>query len=144
MDTELVKVIATQIVDQQILHNWEYWLLLGGIILLAGAASSLLGSYFAKQGEIRAEHAQQQTKLDQLSEVTRVTAQTNSVVALGEWSERERRTLLRTKLEEMVLAAYAMEEWLTIEMRRRVIGSGHLETSSPLPKNDSSLQALFR
>jgi hypothetical protein len=41
MDDDVFKTVAAQVVDQAILHNWECWLLVMGIVLEAKLFGSL-------------------------------------------------------------------------------------------------------
>ncbi len=133
MDADLIKSVATQVVDQTILHNWEYWLLVAGFAFLIGCGASYLGSYWSRRGEVKAAKADRREILEQLRETTKTTARINSIVSLGEWTERERHTLRRTKLEEVLIAAHKTLDWLDVEEQRLIWRLKYEDRASPSP-----------
>ncbi|MFI4869431.1 MAG: hypothetical protein ACHQDD_08780 [Steroidobacterales bacterium] len=133
MGSDQLQALAREIVSQTIQHTWGYWLVLAVLLLVVNYAGSWLGSFAAKRGEHRAVDADLRRILGQLRQTTRVTEGIRSVVAMGEWSERERRTLRRTKLEELLLTAHKARVWLKSEQDRLVFLSGDRETPSPQP-----------
>ncbi len=132
MDDKQVQQLALEVANQSAHHNWEYWLALLGVALIA-AAAGYLGSYFAKRGEYAAADADLKKILRQVDRTTRTTESIKSFISLGEWSERERRTLRRIKLEELMVTAHGARDWLENESRRQVWLSGEPEVKSPLP-----------
>jgi len=96
--------------------------------------ASFVGSYLSKRGEVKAADVDRKKILAQVSENTRVTAHINSVVSLGEWSERERRTLRRMKLEEMMLVAHGAQDWLSALKQEMIYLRSGEGGVSPLPK----------
>jgi hypothetical protein len=129
MDDKQLQLFAHEIANQTAFHNWEYWLTLLAVSFIA----AYLGSYLAKSAEHAANKANLNKILDQLAQTTRMTASIQSVVSLGEWSERERRTLRRVKLEELMVAAHKSSDWIMLEKRRLFFSSDDPETVSPLP-----------
>ncbi len=132
MDDNQIQQLAHEIANQTAFHNWEYWITLLAVAFIA-ALGGYFGSYFAKRGEHAANKADLKEILRQLERTTRMTASIESVVALGEWSERERRTLRRVKLEELMLTAHRANDWLGIERNRLIYLSDDREAASPLP-----------
>jgi hypothetical protein len=132
MDDTQIQQLAHEIANQTAFPNWGYWLTLLAVALIA-ALGGYFGAYFAKRGEHAANKADLDKILGQLEQTTRMTASIESVVSLGEWSERERRTLRRVKLEELMLTAHRANDWLGIERNRLIYLSDDREAASPLP-----------
>jgi len=133
MGADQLQALAHEIASQAIQHTWGYWLILVALLLVANFTGSLIGSYAAKRGEHLAIDADLRRILRQLDQTTRLTENIRSVVSLGEWSERERRTLRRTKLEELLLNAHKTGDWLNSERNRLIFLSGEPELPSPQP-----------
>jgi hypothetical protein len=133
MDDKAISQLAHEIVSQSILGNAEYWLILALIVFVVAFAASWIGSYAAKRGEFAAAKADREKILEQLAENTRTTARINSIVSLGEWSERERRTLRRIKLEELILTAHKAIAWGELESNRLVFSMTDEEPNGPSP-----------
>jgi hypothetical protein len=129
MDDKQLQLFAHEIANQIAFHNWAYWLVL--------LAVTLIGSFFGSYAKKRAEHAATKAGLKeilrQLELTTRTTEGIRAVVSLGEWSERERRTLRRVKLEELMLTAHRVNDWLEAEKNRLFYLSDDREAMSPLP-----------
>jgi hypothetical protein len=142
MEDAQIQKLAQAIADQTVLPDWRYWLILGLIVAVVGAAASYFGSYFSKRGEFKAAKTDRDEILAQLKENTKTTARINSIVSLGEWSERERRTLRRVKLEELMVTAHKARDWMYREQNRLFFSSDDQETVSPLPLM-STLGKLF-
>jgi hypothetical protein len=105
LDDRQIQQLAHEIANQTAFHNWEYWLTLLAVAFIA-ALGGYFGSYFAKRGEHAANKADLDKILDQVEKTTRMTAGIESVVSLGEWSERERRMLRRVKLDGRLSGDY--------------------------------------
>lgn len=134
MERELIEQIANQIVRNEILTNWLYWALFLGVLAIGGFFGNLVGSYAAKRGELSATSTKFTEILEQLRKSTHATEEIRSAVSLGEWSKKEQTTLRRIKLEELVLAARAVDEWWQTEHSRVVFDAPEKSTLSPMPK----------
>jgi hypothetical protein len=110
--------LAHAIASQSVVDAWPYWLLLLLLGFLVSVGGGFLGSYAAKRGEVEAARADQREILEQLRATTRAAEEAKSAVSFGEWTERERRSLRRTKLEEMMMLAYDTRHWQSREMDR--------------------------
>jgi hypothetical protein len=133
MGADQLQALARDIVAQTVQHAWGYWLVVVGLLVVATFVGSLIGSYAAKRGEHAAVDADLKKILGQLEQTTQVTEGIRSVVALGEWSERERRTLRRMKLEELLLNAHKAKDRLDSERNRLVFLTEEPKTPSPQP-----------
>jgi hypothetical protein len=133
VDNAQLRLLAVEVANQLAFHNLGYWLALLALTIVGGACGRFLGSYFKKRGEQYATKADIGHILQQTEQITRITANTNSVVALGEWSERERRTIRRMKLEEVLMAAYRTRDWINVERDRFIWRADAPTTPSPMP-----------
>jgi hypothetical protein len=48
MDETLVREVARQVISQEILANWKFYLLLGALSLLGSVAANLVAPYVRK------------------------------------------------------------------------------------------------
>jgi hypothetical protein len=118
MDHTQLEQLARAIAQQSVLDAWPYWLSLLALVYLGVVAGSFLGSYFAKRGALAAARADREEILSQLRATTRAAEETKSAISLSEWSERDRRILRRTRLEELLLLAWKTRQWLSVELDR--------------------------
>ena len=125
--------LARAIADHTIAESWPHWLALLALVFVGTGIGGYLGSYFAKRGEVQATRADRKEILDGLRQTTKAAEEVRSAISFNEWTERERRTLRRTKLEELLLLAYETKEWLAGELNR-VYDTDEAKQASPQPK----------
>ena len=129
MEHSQIVALAQDIANHSVTDALLYWMVLLALGFLACVAGGFFGSWSAKRGEVAAARDAQREILSQLRETTRVAEETKSVVSLGEWSERERRSLRRSKLEELVLLAHKTLDWLTEQTDRLWFEEGQASAS---------------
>jgi hypothetical protein len=142
MDHTQIEALAHAIAAQSVLDAWPYWLTLLGLVFLGVVIGSFAGSYAAKRGEVKAARADREEILEGLRETTEAAEEVRSAVSLEEWTERERRALRRTKLEEMLLLAWKVPDWLMEERNRLVFDEGKPQNPSP-QSNMMALGSLY-
>lgn len=132
MEQSQIVALAQDIASHSVSDALLYWSILLALGFLGCIGSGFFGSWAAKRGEVKAARDDQKEILRQLHETTRVAEETKSVVSLGEWSERERRSLRRSKLEELMLLAHKTFDWLGEQTDHLWLDEGQA-TASPGP-----------
>ena len=131
MEHSQVVDLARAIADQSIQDTWRYWLLLLLTSFVVSVGGAFFGSWASKRAEVQAARDDQKEILAQLRDTTRTAEETKTAVAFGDWSERERRTVRRTKLEEMMILAFKTRDWLALEINRLIHEQEVPQTPSP-------------
>jgi hypothetical protein len=133
LDAQLAQQLANDIVAHTVVDHWGYWATLAGLCFVVGVVGTWVGAYAARRGQFQATQADWERIKGQLEETTRATETIKSIVSLGEWSERERRSLRRAKLEELLHAAHKAKDWLDLERDRTISFSNDASGASPFP-----------
>ncbi|WP_426173574.1 hypothetical protein [Massilia sp. TWR1-2-2] len=108
-----LSTLAQLIASNASADNYRFYIVLAALLLICMAAGAVVSSFFKEQGKQIATNAAFQTTLCQLLEVTAETENVKVRIAHSDWTEKELRTLRRTKLEEMVTALFTVSR--TIE-----------------------------
>jgi hypothetical protein len=95
----------------------------------------------AKRGEIAATKADADEILAQLSKTTATAKSVELSLSRGDWIQREKNTLKRSKLEQLIVAAYGVAEWISDDIKEALKGEA-LETVSPI-NEFSMLSTLY-
>jgi hypothetical protein len=109
---ELVREIAEQIVQEQLLLNWRFYGLLAAIALVVHVLGNFVSSYARKRGETLATKSDMQEILNQLKTTTQATEEIKASVSHSDWVSREWKQVRRLKLEELMSTAYSLDKWL--------------------------------
>lgn len=112
MQPDLVRQFVEALFNEQLATNWRFYLLVGGVTLLANIFWVFATPYIKKRSETLATKADLDELLRQVEKTTRVTEEVRASVSQMEWVSREWRTLRRIKLEELLTAAYRHDFWL--------------------------------
>ncbi len=112
MDTVTIAAIAKQIVDEELLLNWKFYLVLVVVTFIATGISSFAISYFKSRGRHFATKTDFRELLDQLRQTTEATESIKQSLSRSDWVVREFKTLRCIKLEELLSAVYETHHWL--------------------------------
>jgi hypothetical protein len=82
----------------------------GAALVLIWYFRHLIQGYAGKVGEIKAQKEQLDEILRQLGATTRLSEDIKAEVSQKDWRERERLTLYRSRLEELLTTAYSVSE----------------------------------
>jgi hypothetical protein len=134
MNEAMLREIAEQIAKEQILLQWPVYALMFAIALVLGFGTAYLQAYARKRGESFATKADFHELLTQLKATTAVAEEVKASVSHADWVARERRTLRRLKLEELLQAVHELQLWQEDERVKRIFGSTKDHGTSPLPK----------
>jgi hypothetical protein len=142
MSPETIRALATEIVNQTILNNWLFYVVLACITVLLAAGGAFLSSYFAKRAEIAAQAASFGELKRQLEETTALSESIKvDIKQLAERSEKLQ-WLKREKLEDYVVAILRGVEHLSKEMLHRFFDAEAPTEEDPL-LIASMLQKLY-
>ena len=142
MSPESIRALATEIVNQTILNNWLFYVVLGSITVLLSAGGAFLSSYFAKRAEIAAQAAGFEELKRQLKETTALSESIKvDIKQLAERSEKLQ-WLKREKLEDYVVAVLRGVEHLSKEMKYQFFDAEAPTEEDPLLVA-SMLQKLY-
>ncbi|MES9887781.1 MAG: hypothetical protein ABW140_13305 [Candidatus Sedimenticola sp. 6PFRAG1] len=143
MNEELITQIALQIVNEEILQNGYFYLILMAVMLVATTASSFLTSNLSKRGENYATKQDFEGILGQLKQSTKATEQIRQQITAEFSHEQERRILLRSKLEEVIELTYDLELWMSRARSGALVGEAFEYRESPLHKAEMLLLLYF-
>lgn len=142
MSPETIRALATEIVNQTILNNWLFYVVLACVTVLLAAGGAFLSSYFAKRAEIAAQAANFGELKRQLEETTALSESIKvDIKQLAERSEKLQ-WLKREKLEDYVVAVLRGVEHLSKEMSHRFFDAEAPTEEDPLLVA-SMLQKLY-
>lgn len=119
----MTKELALEILNETILHNWYFYLL---IILLSG-----LGAYFAslfkgagkEKGKYLAIESSLKTIEKQVSITTKASESIKTAIEHDTWRKKELELIKRQKLEEYFLHISALNNTLNNEMLDKLFGA---------------------
>ncbi|MGO9013997.1 MAG: hypothetical protein ACLQF0_03355 [Dissulfurispiraceae bacterium] len=134
MSEALIREISQQIVREQLLQNWVFYVVLLSLLIIGTVASSFITSYFRKRGESYATKADFAELTAQLRITTEAAEQVKTAIAHSDWTVKEWKTLRRVKLEEFVESVYSIEEWLDKERDIRFFGEQKEQVRCPIQK----------
>jgi hypothetical protein len=129
----LTSELALQIVQQGLIENWKFYAIFLGLLLLSSAARILLDKYLGKRAEVYATRSDLDEIVRQLKATTELTEQVKAAVSHADWLAREWKAIRRTKLEELVVSAISLTQWLD---HQRSVSFFQLEQKNPAPPAD--------
>lgn len=88
--TELIQGIAEQIVNEQLLSNWRFYLLIVGLSFVGGALGNFAWAYFSTRGKALATKADWENILKQVSQTTSTTENIKSNIQRSSWRSQKR------------------------------------------------------
>jgi hypothetical protein len=111
MSEVLLRELAEKIAREQFLSQWPIYALMVLLAVVGGALASYFGSYFKKRGENLATKSDFNNLLAQIKATTIATEDVKARISHLDWSTKERKVLLRNKLEELLNRLHELEEW---------------------------------
>ena len=142
MSPETIRALATEIVNQTILNNWLFYLVLSCITVFLAAGGAFLSSYIAQRAKTAAQAASFHELKRQLEETTALSESIKvDIKQLAERSEKLQ-WLKREKLEDYVVAIFRSVDRLSKEMHHRFFDAEAPDDEDPL-LIASMLQTLY-
>ncbi len=134
MDSSLSSAVAKDIVENQLLFNWEFYFVQIAVIFLSFAAVSFLTAYFKGRGSNLATKTDFDDLLNQLRKTTDATESIKQSISHEDWAMREYKIIRRSKLEELLYAIYDSREWIEKLRQTYFFAEQGTESTSPLYK----------
>lgn len=134
MDSETIRLLAEEIINNQILANWKFWAVMIGLWIIGIAISVLLVSYFKEHGKNLATKKDFKDILEQLNSITEVTETIKNHLHHELWIKRERLVIKREKLEELMSYVYDLDIWLDKEKNATFFAGAPNITPNPFHK----------
>ena len=134
MNDDLITKIATDIVNQAILGNYKFYLLVMSITVISSVFVFFIGSYLKKRGESFATKQDFQDILTQIKQTTTVSEEIKSQINSNRKTEEDKRKIIREKLEEIFEATHNLELWFEKSRSLAFKGKGFDVYSSPMSK----------
>ncbi len=142
MSPDTIRALAAEIVNQTILNNWVFYVVLACITVVVSAAGAALSSYFTKRGEHAAISADFEELKRQLRDTTALSESIKTDIRqMAERSEKLQ-WLKREKLEDYVVAVLRGVEYLSKEVRHNLFDAEAPAEEDPLLVA-SMLQKLY-
>jgi hypothetical protein len=126
----LQKLVADAITDNVFL-NWRFYVALVCVGILSTVCTALLEGWGKKKGEIAATKADFQEVVRQLKETTIAAKSVELALAHNDWIQRELTTLKRTKLEQLLAAAFGIAAW-TAEDATNIVNGKSSDDKGPI------------
>ncbi len=142
MNDELIRQIATEIVNENILKNHVFYLMIIGISIVSSFVSAFISAYSSKRGELLATKADFEEIKKQLSESTEISEKIRADISARFQDEIEVKSLLREKLEQIMSETFELELWLEIQRSKAIRKELPSVNESPISKIEM-FQAIY-
>ncbi len=109
MDAQLSE-LAAQIARQDAYQSLHFWLVLGALAIVCVFVSAFLYRYADKVVDVKSQTDKLPELQRQVAFQTRTTEELKAEIGEKGWRQRERMTLYRTRLEELLTATYQVAE----------------------------------
>lgn len=116
MNEELIKKIATEIVQETFIQNWYFYLLFLAVGFLGAYAVSYVKAFSSEKAKNKAMSSDLEIIKKQLKATTEVTAQIQTDIEHSVWRKKEIEAVKREKLEEYFELIYTGKEALYEQM----------------------------
>lgn len=112
MDTAQIESLVRRAVSGEIAQNWTFYALMLAVVVVGVALVAFAAPYLQARGKAYATKADFDELLSQLQKTTEATERIKADVSHQDWKLRERNTLRREKLEELLVAVHECHDWL--------------------------------
>ena len=130
----MISKIANEIVNETILLNWRFYVLLVSITFVATCISSYVFPYIAARGKALATKADFNLLLTQLQITTATTETIKRSITHNDWALKEFKLLKRNKLEELLITLYDIEQWINDQTNNVLFRGANDKSASPIKK----------
>lgn len=143
MNDAALKELARLIVQEELLGNVWFYLVLLTLMVVGAMFSAFIRSYGSEQGKFRSIQENFDQVKEQLAQTTFTAKTIEMALAHNDWSIREYKTLRRQKLEELMLALYETRSWLARSITASHESVSFEPTDSPVDKLDMLATLYF-
>lgn len=119
MTSEQISELAKAIVNEEVLINWQFYVLIILLGSIGGYIGNFINSYAKKRGENLATKADMNEIKSQLTSTTKITAKIKNDIEHQVWHKQQIETLKRNKLEEYLQFIYIVQEDLSKDMNNK-------------------------
>lgn len=119
MATEQISELAKVIVNEEILSNWQFYVLIISLNLIGSYAANFINSYAKKRGERLATKADIDEIKKELASTTEITEKIKNDIVHQVWRKQQIETIKRSKLEEYLQHIYISQESLSVDMNNK-------------------------
>lgn len=116
MTKEQVSELARVIVNEEILSNWKFYVLIILLNLISSYFTNYISSYAKKRGERLATKADIDEIKKELAVTTEITEKIKNDIVHQVWHKQQIETIKRNKLEEYLQHIYVSQESLSADM----------------------------
>lgn len=131
MNDAVLQRLAQEIATQTALISWPFYLALLALSFIGATLGPFLKARFTKRGEISATKADAAEILSQLKETTAAAKSVELSLSRNDWIQRERNTLKRSKLEQLIVSAFGIATW-TSDDSKEILKGNALERRCPI------------
>jgi hypothetical protein len=118
----MLRRLAEEIAKHTIIDNWPFYVALLALSFIGTTLGSYLKARMAKRGEVAATKADANAILAQLANATATAKSVELSLSRGDWIQRERNALKRTKLEALITSAFAIVSWVHSDSKAAMKG----------------------
>jgi len=142
MKDEQIKNIVEAIINESILNDWYFYLLLFLVSLLGAWFGGFIKGFGSEKGKYKAIETSLDTIKKQVSETTKTAEKIKKDIELNVWREKDREMLKREKLEEYFSFILISRDAFHSEMENRLFKQKNLFDEQAYNKADL-LQTLY-
>lgn len=127
MTTEQISELAKVIVNEEILSNWKFYILIILLNFIGSYSINFISSYAKKRGERLATKADIDEIKKELAATTEITEKIKNDIVHQVWHKQQIETIKRNKLEEYLQHIYVSQESLSRDMNNK-----YFKTNEPV------------
>ena len=142
MKEEYINKIVQALLNETILDEWYFYLLLFAVSLLGASFGSFIKSFWSEKAKYSAIESSLDTIKKQVSETTKTTEKIKQDIELNIWRKKDREMLKREKVEEYFSLILLSTETFHAEMENRLFNKDNKYDKQVYNKADL-IQALY-
>jgi hypothetical protein len=127
----LQKLIADA-VNENVFSNWRFYVALICVSIICSVTTAYIQGWGKKKGETAATKEDFKEIMRQLKESTITAKSVELALSQNDWIQREKNAIKRTKLEQLLIAAFAIASWV----RKEAALAGSNENHDRMPPLD--------
>ncbi len=139
MTKEQISELARAIANEEILSNWQFYVLIVLLSLIGSNVANFINSYVKKRGENLATKADINEIKKQLASTTEITEKIKHDIEHQVWRKQQIETIKRSKLEEYLKYIYIAQEDLSKETKNT-----YFKTNEPVDVHAMSKATMLQ
>jgi len=142
MNDAMLEKLASEIANATIRETWPFYLLLLAMTFLGTVAGAYLRANLTKRGEVAATKADAKLIIEHLEKTTAATKAVELALNHGDWIRRESNALKRAKLEQLIVAGFALATHAS-DVGTNAIAGEDLASGAPIDEFEMLSQLYF-